>query len=570
MKYKNSDLKKISCILKLMLPLKKYAILAAIATLLIILLSMVVPYFNMILVDEVILNKNILMYKNVMILWILLILIKPSIEIIKNRNLALFDIHFDRQIRKKMMDKIMYLPLSYFDKEQKGYIQARMNGDIAALYSIGAGAVIKIFSDITKLIVGLIMLFKINSFLTLITLLLIPLVIINNRIFFKKIKKMRSIIQEHLANIRGFTVENLMSIEIIKFFNFESLRMNQFDQLYDENVKLNKKNAYLNIKINFIKQLISSIIPFAIWAVGAWMAIKGEMTLGEITAFVGYMGLVYGPAISIFSLKLNLQGAVVAWERINEILKIEDEKSDNENRLIPTIENGDIEYKNVSFKYSDQSDYIIKNLNLAINKGEKVTIIGANGSGKSTMLKLLLGLYNHYEGSITIDDQEINQCNVFEIRNQIAYMSQDIMLFRGSILDNIRCFNAKITCEEVKQLIKSLNLEDIFQEYGFTLDKMVNEQGKNLSGGQRQLISFLRVMIKKHCKIIILDEGTSAFDSKIEELIYDRMQFLCKDKTIINISHKKTFIDSSSRILVLKDGKLSKKDYSTVLTESSI
>ncbi len=547
------DMDKLKEILAYFSHLKKYIIISAFAILASVLLSLPIPYLNMRLVDEVLVNKNYKSFNIIVFIWGALLFVIPLINSVKSYYLSIFDMKFDYAIKKDIMQRIIYMPMSFFITNQSGYIQSRIDDDIRTLNTISAGRVLEIFSDCIKLVFGLIMMLSINPKLTIVSLVIVPLTLINNRIFSHRVKKVSKEVSEAWAVQRGNIFETIFGIETVKLFVLETKKLLEYYDKYEAGIRTTSRKVLTDIVSGYVNTAISGLAPLTIWAYGGWLIINNQLTIGEITAFVGYITFVFGPALNLASLKLNIQSAIASWERIKELLNLDNEMT-LANKLPIDIKSGRIVFDNVSYFYEGQEESVLKNINLQIKAGERVAILGANGSGKSTLAKLLLQLHTGYEGCISIDGQDVSEYNVHSLRRQITVVSQDVFLFNGTILDNIKICNENATDDDVADIINKTNMGELIASLPDGLNTVVSERGQNLSGGQKQMISIARAILKEKNKIIVFDEATSSLDPVVEKVLCINIDNLCKGSTFINIAHRPALLHTVDRIIVLEKG----------------
>ncbi len=553
---KQNDADKLREILEYFKHLRKYITISAFAILAVVLLSLPIPYLNMRLVDEVLVGKNYNSFKTIIFIWGALLLLIPFMNSMKAFCLAIFDLRFHYAIKSDITNRIIHMPMSFFIKNQSGYIESRIDDDIRSLNTISAGRLLEIFSDCIKLIFGLIMMLYINPNLTVVSLCIIPLTLLNNYIFSNRVKKISKEVSEVWAIQRGNIFETIFGIETVKLFVLETKRLLEFYEKYENGIKVTTKKVLVDVVSGYANTVISGLAPLIIWAYGGWLIIDKQLTIGEITAFIGYISFVIGPALNLASLKLNIQSALASWERIQELLNMKDEIAVAKDKPPIEIEKGKIVFQNVSYCYEGQEDSALKNINLQINPGERVAILGTNGSGKSTLMRLLLQIQTGYVGCIYIDGQDISEYNVQSLRKQIIVVSQDVFLFNGTILDNIKICNENATEENVSDIIEKINLGETIDLLPEGLNTVVQERGQNLSGGQKQMISIARAMLKGNNRILIFDEATSSLDPTIEMSLCANMDKLCEQSTFINIAHRPALLHTVSRIIVLEKGEV--------------
>lgn len=555
-KKNNGDLRMLGEIMKYFKPHKKYIIIASITTIISVLLSMPIPYLNKILVDDIILGKRYSLFGIVMAVWLVILIVQPLLNSFTKYIFSIFDMNFDLGIKTDIFTKILRLPVDFFTNNQLGYVQGRIDNDISSLHSVTAGKILNILSNIIMLLFGLIMMFFIDWKLTILTLIIIPINIINSFYFANRVRGVNKQVSEAWSRQGGKMFEFLMGIETVKLFVFERQSMKAYREKYKEAIGVTKRKVKLDLISNYFSSIAAGLSSFIIWGYGGWLIIKGHLTIGEITAFVGYTEYVFSPAIQMAGLKLNLQSVFASWDRIKEILDLEDEKMISDSKAPLQITEGKIQYQNVSFQFEDGEQLVLNDITTDIKALEKVTLAGNNGSGKSTFIKLLVGFFPNYTGTILIDGQDISKCSIYSIREQITIVSQYVFLFYGTILDNIKMLDENITNEEVKEVAEHIQLDKFINTLPEGYNFIVQENGANLSGGQKQLISIARALLRKKTKIIIFDEATSALDVDIEKHICDNIDKICKGKTFISITHRKSFSAVTDRVIQFEEGKI--------------
>lgn len=553
---KDNDFRKLKKIFKYYKPVLKYFFLAGFAIILITLISLPLPYLSMKIVDDVIIGNDFDMMKSIILVWIVLLLVKPLLMALKRYSLDLFELKFDLAVKEDIFTKIMYLPMQKVNRYQAGYIQSRIDSDVSVLHTVTASNILSIFANLVNLLFGLFMMLRVHEKLSVASIIIIPLAIANSFIFSKKMKFRHEEYLESWAIQRGNMYESISALETIKVLVMEKRRREEFSETYKKSIQVTMKRTLLEIISGFFTLVIHGTLPLVMWGYGSYLVINNELTLGQLMAFVGYSGFVFEPAIKLATLKLNFQGAMASWERIEEILSVADEQEENVKKLPLVVPNGEILFKDINFKFNQQDDYLLKQLNLHIKAGEKIAIIGGNGSGKSTLVKLILGLYPDYEGEIYLDGQRILDFNSFSIRKQIALVSQNIFLFKGTILENIKFSDPDISDLDVFATIKKYNLDKYFQFTPDGLNYSVTEGGTNLSGGQKQLIGIIRALVKKDSSIVIFDEATSALNPAVEKFLVENIDGICNGRTFINIAHRSSFIKNVDRVIALENGRI--------------
>ena len=348
--------------------------------------------------------------------------------------------------------------------------------------------------------------------------------------------------------------ETVAGLEVVKSVRGESRMKKQFENSLNQTVYYNEKSQHLSQIVTYFTAFISQFSSIAIVVVGVYLASENQMTMGAIIAASMLNGRVIAPISQIVSMIIRYDRTMLSLKNIDEIMKMQKEREDKVYLSRPYL-NGDIVFKDVSFSYVNQNFDAIKDLNLTIKKGEKIAILGKIGSGKSTLSKLIMNLYSPTNGSILIDDTDVRQIDVVDLRKAIGYVPQEPFLFLGTIKDNITVGENFASDEDLIEVAKIAGLMDFLgkREKGF--DLVVGERGDGLSGGERQAITLARALISKP-NILMLDEPTNSMDLQTEQRFIQNMHEVVKDKTLIIMTHKMSILKLVDRVVILHDGKI--------------
>ena len=426
-----------------------------------------------------------------------------------------------------------------------------MTNDINLLYNIISNVISFFIRNLIIFIGGLIFLFAINYELTLVIFAVIILAIFPILFLAKKIKFFADIEAKDLSICTSHIEETTNFIKVIQAFLGQKKEIDDFDQ------KITKTLDASIAKIKIRSLLISLIIISAFSTVililwlGSNKVISGQMTSGDLSSFIFYALIVATSATGISRILGQLNIASVACNRLFEILDLKSKIIDPKNpKKLKNPKKINIKFDNVSFSYPKNPDkLILKNFNLEINHGQKIVIIGKSGIGKSSIFEILLRFYNILEGKVIINEQNIAEISLSDLRSLFSYISQDAIIFSGTIWDNISYGNDNITKKDVKKFLKN-ELFNFIDKLPEDLDYFVGEKGVMLSGGERQRIAILRALLKKS-PILLIDEFTSALDKKNDRLTHNLLKEIAKDKIIINITHKKINEEEYDKIIKL-------------------
>lgn len=458
-----------------------------------------------------------------------------------------------RDLRDKLFHHITSFKMKYFDTEPVGKLVTRSVSDIESIASIFSQGLFMIVSDVLKMIVILAIMFFMNWKLSLIVLLAMPVLIFATDIFQKKMKVAFNDVRNEVANLNTFVQERLTGMKIVQLFHREKIELEKFKEINQKHNVAWLKNILYNSIFFPIADIVSSLTLGAIVYYAGISIINGSnhSTIGDLFAYTMLINMLFNPLRQIADKFNVMQMGIVAADRVFEILDTEENVQDN-----GTVEashfNGTIELIEVRFSYI-KNEEVLKGINLRVQPGETIAIVGSTGAGKSTIINLLNRFYDIDSGKITIDNRDINDYTLVSLRQQIAIVLQDVFLFSDTIYNNITLHNDAISHEEVISAAKKIGVHDFIMTLPEGYDYNVKERGIMLSSGQRQLIAFLRAYVSNP-SILILDEATSSIDTHSEELIQKATETITKDRTSIVIAHRLATIVNASKIIVMDKG----------------
>ena len=398
------------------------------------------------------------------------------------------------------------------------------------------------------------MFFFFNPILVLVSLSVIPVLFVATRWFQRGIKGAFQKVRTEVSNLNTFVQEHLSGMSIVQAFGREDQEMDKFKEINDRHRKANIESIfYYALFFPIIEVLSAMSIGLAVWYGGMNAATGGSVTVGELTAIIIFIGMLFRPLRQLADRFNTLQMGMVASERVLKLLDSHHEMEPNGTHEIADLQ-GEIAFKNVHFSYNPDEP-ILKNVSFEVAQGETVAIVGATGAGKSTIISALMGFYPYSDGSITIDGIELKKINVHALREQLALVLQDVFLFSDTVRANIVLGDEQISDEVLLKAAEAIGISEFIEELPEGLDYNVQERGGVLSAGQRQLLAFLRAYVTNP-KVLILDEATSSIDSHTEELIQRALIALTKDRTSVIIAHRLSTIQHADRIIVLDKGKV--------------
>ncbi len=482
-----------------------------------------------------------------------------------------------RDLRKTLYTKIITLPIPFFEKNRVGELMSRITTDITQLQDVLSITLAEFFRQIFTLVGGIILISYLSSKLTLFMLLTFPFLVVAAIIFGRFIRKNSKKVQDELASTNIIVEETLQSINVVKAFTNEDLEVKRYSSSVQKVVDYAMKAAtFRGAFISFIIFVLFGGIVGVVWY-GGNLVLQGELAFKDLFTFIIYTGFIGGSVGGLGDMYAQIQKTVGASERILEILEEKSEIEVGGNEVVsrksevvsqltsgtPPAHNSQlttkIQYQNVAFSYPSRPDMeVLRNINLEVKTGEKIGLVGYSGAGKSTIVQLLMRYYKLTGGQILVDGKNINEYNLTDLRKNIAIVPQEVMLFGGTIYENIAYGNPQASENEVIEAARKANAFDFIESFPEKFQTIVGERGVKLSGGQRQRVAIARAILKDPA-ILILDEATSALDSESEKLVQDALDTLMQNRTTIIIAHRLATIRNVDTIYVLKEGEVSEK-----------
>lgn len=516
--------------------------------------SVLTPYLLKIIVDDFIRLKD---YDG-MVLIIILMLITLIGEVMFQFFFVFFanllGQNVIKDLRLVLYKKIIGFRMSYFDQSSVGRLVTRAVNDIETIASIFSQGLFMIVADLLKMGVIIIIMLLINWKLSLIVFSILPLIIYATRLFQKSMKTAFEEVRLQVANLNSFVQERLSGMQIVQLFHREETEFKKFTQINEKHKKAWLKTVWYNSIFFPVAEIASSItLGLLVWFGGLNVAAGGIISLGTIFLFIQMSQMLFRPLRQIADKFNTLQMGMVSAERIFKIIETNSAINDLGSKKPENIK-GKISIKNLKFSYHKGKE-IIRGLNLLIQPGEKIAIVGSTGAGKSTLINLLSRFYEYDSGEIYLDDIKIRDFSLKSLRGHIGIVLQDVFLFADSIFNNITLNNPDISVRQVKSIAKKIGVHEFIESLPGGYNYNVKERGVMLSSGQRQLIAFLRVYISNP-SVMILDEATSSIDSHSEELIKTATARITKNKTSIIIAHRLSTIKNVDRIIVMDEGRI--------------
>lgn len=482
---------------------------------------------------------------------LILYIISAIFNYIQGIVVAKISAKYTLELRKKVNRKMEKLPLKYFDKKSHGEVLSLITNDIDKISQNLSYALTETVTCIIAVLGMLIMMFSINVTMTLAIIIILPICMILTAKIASKGQKYFTLRQEGLAKVDTKVEEMLRNHNIVKVFNSEDKILKEFNKENDLLADSTWKSNFIGGIMHPIMMLIGNLSYVVIAFLGGLFVIQGKITVGNIQSFITYAKNFTNPIGNLASIMTELESMIAASERVEDYLSEEEEKK-VENPVPLNNVKGNITFDHVKFGY-DENKIIIKDFTAHIESGKKIAIVGPTGSGKTTLVKLLMRFYDVNSGNILIDGINIKDVERASLRKNIGMVLQDTWLYSGTIMENIRYGRLDATDDEVITSAKEAQVHHFIQTLPDSYNLEINEETSNISEGQKQLLTIARAILKNP-KILILDEATSSVDTRTEELIQKAMDTLMKGRTSFIIAHRLSTIKNADLILVLKDG----------------
>lgn len=488
-----------------------------------------------------------------------ILLILALIYLIKTISQSITTITLTNSIQNAMHDlrdalqqKIRKLPVRYFDKHQYGDVLSRITNDVDTLSNALQQTLTEMIRGFLMLILAIVMMLSINVYMTFIVLLIIPSALLITRFIVKRSQRRFQAQQDALGKLNGAITEMYTGYNEILLFNKQKQSIQQFKDINENLCKNAFQAQFMSSIISPCISLVTYIIIGTIGLVGSLFAMQGQLKIGELQAFVRYIWQVNDPISQVSHLSSQIQSSFAAMHRIFEVLNEEEESEVINPQKLDNVK-GQVTFEHVHFGYHNKE--VIHDLDVNIKSGQMVAVVGPTGSGKTTLISLLMRFYDTTSGSIKIDGVDIKDMDREDLRSLFGMVLQDTWLFKGTIFDNIHYGRIDARGDEVVEAAKQANVHHFIRTLPDGYDMMINEEANNVSQGEKQLLTIARAILKNP-QILILDEATSSVDTRLEKMLQEAMHNVMKGRTSFVIAHRLSTIKNADLILVIKDGRI--------------
>jgi ATP-binding cassette, subfamily B, putative efflux pump len=483
------------------------------------------------------------------------LILRPPIEYIRQYlaqwvgNKILYD------IRNKLFQHMQNLSLRYYASTKTGEIISRVINDVEQTKNFVMTGLMNVWLDLITILIAIGIMLTMDFWLTIVAIILFPLFGFSIKYFFGRLRDLTRQRSQALAEVQGHLHERVQGVPVTRSFALEEYEEEQFNIRNERFLNKALEHTTWNAKTFAVTNTITDLAPLLVITYASYQVITGNLTLGTMVAFVGYLERVYSPLRRLINSSTILIQSIASIDRVFELMNEPYEIVDKPDAIKAGRLQGAINFEDVSFKYDKEESEVLKRINLNVPKGETIALVGMSGGGKSTLISLIPRLYDVTGGSIKVDGIDLRDFEARSLRDNIGMVLQDNILFSDSVAANIRMGNPNATDEEVIQAAIAANAHDFIQELPQGYDTLVGERGVKLSGGQKQRIAIARVFLKNP-PILIFDEATSALDLESEHMIQEAVEKLASDRTTFIVAHRLATITHADRIVVIENGEI--------------
>ncbi len=534
-------------------PYKRKLYIAIILTLLMSFMGPLRPFLMQYAIDHYIAFNNSQGLINMCMLILGLLILQSLMQVWSTILTNYLAQNVIKDLRLKVYVYLTSLRLKFYDKTPVGTLVTRTVSDIETIADVFSEGLINITGDILQIIFILIMMFYSDWKLSIVSLSVLPILLYAGYLFKENVRVSFEDVRTQVAKLNTFVQEHIQGMQIVQIFNREQKELNNFKLINNEHRKAHIRSVFYYSVFFPVVEIVAAISTALIVWYGSKGVMNGQTSIGTMIAFIMYIGMFFRPIRQLADRFNTLQMGMVASERIFKLLDDTDNIEPTGNTILEKVE-GEIEFNDVWFGYHP-NEYVLKGINIKVGKGKTLALVGATGAGKSSIINLLSRFYEIEKGEILIDKKNLSELEIRSVRKHISVVMQDVFLFSGSVMDNIRLYNKNISEEKIIETAKMLGAHHFIDKLpnGYLQD--VHERGATLSVGQRQLISFVRAMVTDP-SVLILDEATSSVDNETEVAIQEAIKKMMKGRTSIVIAHRLSTVQFADEIVVLEKGEI--------------
>lgn len=457
-------------------------------------------------------------------------------------------------LRRKVFDRVVRLGVPFFDRRKTGEITSRLTADAAVVQQTVSTAVASALAQGITLIGSVVLLFLLSARLSLTVLTVVPLAVVAAFVFGRKLRRISTAFQDRLAIANSLAEEAISSVRVVKWFTAEE----ETARLYDRDIRESYAIAVRRARVRAVFVPSVTFVMFSTLALVLWQGgrqvIAGNLTAGNLVTFLLYSLTVAGAVGTFTGLYAQLQEALGASRRIFELLDEEPEVAVARDTVNPEPI-GTVHFEDVRFSYADRDQEVLSGINLEVEQGEVVALVGPSGAGKTTMVQLIPRFYDVSSGRILVDGVDVREQDIQQLRARMAAVPQEVELFSGTIAENLRVARVAASDDELEEACRAANAHDFIMDFPEGYETIVGERGIKLSGGQRQRVAIARALLADP-KLLILDEATSSLDAESEALVQSALEVLMRNRTTVVIAHRLSTVRRADRLVVLAEGRI--------------
>lgn len=555
-KKKRFDFGLLSRIYSLAKPYKTRVYIALFLTLSMAFLASTRPYIIQYTIDHFIARSDKAGLINMSLLLLVLLIAQSVMQVWSTILTNYLGQHVIRDLRLKVYDYLTGLRLSFYDKTPVGTLVTRTVSDIETIADVFSEGLINIMGDLLQIVFILIFMFAVDWRLTLVSLSVLPFLLYAGYVFKESVRKSFEQVRNEVTRLNTFVQEHIQGMQVVQLFNREKKELARFEEINKQHRDAHIRSVFAYAVFFPVVEIIVAVSTALIVWYGASRVMGGIGTIGSITSFILYTGMFFRPVRQLADRFNTMQMGMVSAERIFKLMDEENNREPDGTQRIDTVK-GEIAFKEVWFGYTP-GEYVLKDISFNVEAGKTVALVGATGAGKSSVINLLSRFYEIEKGEILVDGRNIKELSVSSLRSHIAVVLQDVFLFSGSVMDNIKLNNKDISDEQVIETAKLLGAHEFISRLPDGYRQNVHERGATLSVGQRQLISFVRAMVTNPA-VLVLDEATSSVDNETELVIQQAIKKMMEGRTSIVIAHRLSTIQHADEIIVLEKGNIAER-----------
>lgn len=498
-------------------------------------------------------ESKLLLIMGVML--VLFVIVRPPIEYYRQYFAQWTSSKILYDIRNQLFTHLNKLSFKYYNNARSGEVISRVINDVEQTKNFVITGLMNVWLDITTIIIVILVMLTMDVKLTIVSLVLLPLYAFSISYFFSKLRRLTRSRSQALAEVQSYLHERVQGMPVIKSFAIEEHEQGNFNMVNRHFLTNALEHTRWNAKSFAVVNTITDVAPLLVIGFSAYQVINGELTLGAMVAFVAYIERLYSPLRRLVNSSTTLTQAIASMDRVFELIDEKYDIQDKDTAVECQNVKGEVVFDQISFSYNEGEEKVLNNINLSIDPGETIALVGMSGGGKSSLISLIPRFYDVTEGRILLDGVDIRDYKVRSLRDQIGMVLQDAILFSDSIETNILLGKPDATKEEVIAAAKAANAHEFIMNLPDGYNTKVGERGVKLSGGQKQRIAIARIFLKNPA-ILVLDEATSALDLESEQSIQNSLELLAKQRTTFIVAHRLTTITHADRIVMIENGRI--------------